>query len=119
MAMMMDQNTGRKYCIIDALDECDRQSQETLLHQLEETFQSQTVSPNVRILVASRPYPEIRESLQRFPNKNLASFSERQEDINIYIEERVKQLAERKSYTGKVKLQVHKILRDKAEGTFL
>lgn len=33
MAMAAQQNTGRKYCIIDALDECDRDSQETLLQQ--------------------------------------------------------------------------------------
>jgi hypothetical protein len=38
MAMVADQNTGRKYCIIDALDECDRESQKTLSQQLEETF---------------------------------------------------------------------------------
>jgi hypothetical protein len=119
MAMVADQNTGRKYCIIDALDECDRESQKTLSQQLEETFQSGNVSPNVRILITSRPYTEIRESLQSFPNKDLASFPERQEDIDICIKEKLNQLARSKNYTEKVKVQVHDILRDKAEGTFL
>ncbi|KAJ5657329.1 uncharacterized protein N7484_000978 [Penicillium longicatenatum] len=52
-AMAADQNTGRKYCIIDALDECDRESQNTLLAQLEETFLSQGISPNIRILITT------------------------------------------------------------------
>jgi hypothetical protein len=119
ITMMADENTGRKYCIIDALDECDRESQDTLLQQLEETFKSPNVSPNVRILVTSRPYPEIRESLQIFPNKDLASFPQRQKDMNIFIEEKVNFLAKRKKYTDKVKGQIREILQDKADGTFL
>ncbi|KAJ5781118.1 hypothetical protein N7457_006278 [Penicillium paradoxum] len=119
MAMVADRSIGRTYCIIDALDECDQESQQSLLYQLEETFQSGNVSPNVRILVTSRPYPEIRERLERFPNKDLASFSEGQGDIDLCIKERVNHLAERKRYTNKLQEQVRKILRDKAEGTFL
>jgi ATP:corrinoid adenosyltransferase len=119
MAMVADPSIGRTYCIIDALDECDKESQQSLLQQLEETFQSRDVSPNVRILVTSRPYPEIRESLQMFPNIDLTSFSEGQRDIDLCIEERVNHLAERKKYTNKVKAQVCEMLRDKAEGTFL
>lgn len=119
MTMVADQNTGRKYCIIDALDECDRDSQKTLLAQIEETVQSQDASSNFRLLVTSRPYSEIRESLQIFTNKDLASFPERQEDINLFIEEKVNYLAERKGYTNKVKIRVSQILKDKAEGTFL
>ncbi|KAH0489937.1 hypothetical protein TgHK011_001426 [Trichoderma gracile] len=38
MAIAGDQSTGQKYCIIDALDECDRESQEVLLRQLHDTF---------------------------------------------------------------------------------
>ncbi|OOQ86219.1 vegetative incompatibility protein HET-E-1 [Penicillium brasilianum] len=119
MAMVADQSIGRTYCIIDALDECDHKSQQILLQQLEETFNSRNPSPNVRILVTSRPYPEIRESLQIFPNKDLASFPERKGDIDLCIEERLNFLAKRKKYPNKVKEQVRKILRDKAEGTFL
>ncbi|KAH6974886.1 hypothetical protein EDB80DRAFT_741253 [Ilyonectria destructans] len=56
MDTVADQHTGRKYCIIDALDECDRESQGILLRQLRETFQSGNAPPNIRILVTSRPY---------------------------------------------------------------
>ncbi|KAJ5885094.1 hypothetical protein N7495_009604 [Penicillium taxi] len=118
MAMVADQSMGRTYCIIDAVDECDKESQQTLLQQLE-NFQSQKVSSNVRILITSRPYPEIRESLQMFPNRDLASFTERQKDIDLCIDYRVNRLAKRKKYTEKVREQVRDILRYKAEGTFL
>ncbi|KAH7124601.1 vegetative incompatibility protein HET-E-1 [Dactylonectria macrodidyma] len=114
-----DQNTGRKYCVIDALDECDRESQDILLRQLQETFQNGNAPPNVRILVTSRPYPEIREYMEEFAHKDLASFPEAKQDIDRCIEERTADLAKRKRYTDKVKGQVANILRDKAQGTFL
>ncbi|KAM4061089.1 NACHT domain-containing protein [Hirsutella rhossiliensis] len=119
MAAAADQHTGQKYCIIDALDECDQESQKILLRQLQETFQSQHAPSNLRILITSRPYPEIREYLEIFANEDLASFPEAKQDIDRCIQERVANLAERKRYTDKVKGRVGDILRDKADGTFL
>ncbi|KAI0886271.1 uncharacterized protein GGS22DRAFT_187509 [Annulohypoxylon maeteangense] len=119
MAAAADQSTGRKYCIIDALDECDRDSQEVLLHQIQETFQSRDITLDIRILITSRPYPEIRQYLKGFTNKDFASFPETKKDIDRCIEEKVATLAERKEYTNKVKERVRQILADKAEGTFL
>ncbi|RBA10996.1 hypothetical protein FPRO05_14321 [Fusarium proliferatum] len=114
-----DKNTGRKYCIIDALDECDRESQDILLRQLQKTFQSRNATPNIRILITSRPYPEIRKYLKKFTNKDLTSFPEAKQDIDRCIEERLADLADRQEYTDKVISQVRNILRDKADGTFL
>ncbi|KAK2616717.1 hypothetical protein QQS21_000329 [Conoideocrella luteorostrata] len=114
-----DTHTGRKYCIIDALDECDQDSQKLLLYQLRRTFQCSEAQQNLRILVISRPYSEINEYLELFPNKDLASFPEAEQDINVFIEERVTELAGRKRYTTKVITQVRNILKDKAEGKFL
>ncbi|KAF1730692.1 Vegetative incompatibility protein HET-E-1 [Beauveria bassiana] len=115
IAAAADRNTGRKYCIIDALDECDDESQKSLLQQLRKTFHSPDAPPNIQILVTSRPYPEIRKHLEKFTHKDLASFPDVQRDIDHCIEERVAQL----NYTKKTKGQVAKMLRDKAEGTFL
>lgn len=119
MTMVTDQSIGRTYCIIDALDECDLASQRIMLQRLEEQFDSRNDLSNVRIMVTSRPYSEIRESLQRFPNKDLASFYERQKDIDLCISEKLRHIAERKRYTDKVYEKVRKILKEKAEGTFL
>ncbi|KAK5996960.1 Vegetative incompatibility HET-E-1-like protein [Cladobotryum mycophilum] len=119
IAMVNDPTTGCKYCIIDALDECDQDSQRMLLQQFEETFKDQSLAPNVRILITSRPYPEIREYLERYANEDLASFPEARKDIERCIEERVADLVQRKHYTPKVKDQVTKILKERAGGTFL
>ncbi|KAJ5646827.1 hypothetical protein N7490_003199 [Penicillium lividum] len=119
MAAVVDQSTGRKYCIIDALDECDEGSQETLLMQLEETLSNSAFTSNIRILVTSRPYPLIDGYLRRFAAKDLGSFPERKEDIDLYIKERLENLSERQHYTAKVREKASKILREKAGGTFL
>ncbi|KAF3074318.1 hypothetical protein CFAM422_003727 [Trichoderma lentiforme] len=120
IAAAADPGTGQKYCIIDALDECDSDSQEVLLYHLQETFHHQDKAPsNVHFLITSRPYPEIREYLQSFPNKDLATFYQMRQDIDRCIYERVEDLAKKKLYTDKVKREISIILREKAEGTFL
>ncbi|KAL6818859.1 hypothetical protein GGI42DRAFT_14446 [Trichoderma sp. SZMC 28013] len=119
MAAAADEKTGQKYCLIDAIDECDRESQNILLQQFQETFVNQTASSKIRILITSRPYSEIYEYLNEFANKDLASFPQAKKDIDLCIEERVADLVKRKRYTNKIRQQVVNILRDKAEGTFL
>jgi NACHT domain-containing protein len=57
-----DTASGEKYCIIDALDECDRESQHILLTQINQTFSKRNLEnshPSVHLLITSRPYPEI------------------------------------------------------------
>ncbi|KAJ4859988.1 NACHT domain-containing protein [Trichoderma breve] len=76
-------------------------------------------TPNLSILITSRPYPEINEYLQDFMNADLASFDEARQDINRCITERVDDLAKKKHYTDKVKREITDLLRDKTEGTFL
>ncbi|KAN0077851.1 hypothetical protein V8E54_006155 [Elaphomyces granulatus] len=90
-----DTASGEKYCIIDALDECDRESQHIL-----------------------RPYPEIGQHLTGFNSKDLASYQKVEEDLQIFIGEKVKELSQKKNYSEKVALGVSQILEEKAEGTF-
>lgn len=98
IAAAADQDTGRKYCIIDALDECDNDSKDILLRQLHETFHCQeNPPPNLSILITSRPYPEIGEYLQDFANADLSSFYEARQDIERCIRERVYDLAKKKT----------------------
>ncbi|KAK4098108.1 hypothetical protein N658DRAFT_488640 [Parathielavia hyrcaniae] len=50
--------SGRKYCVVDALDECKKDEQDTLLKQIEETFgrdRSSACTLNLSILITSRP----------------------------------------------------------------
>ncbi|KAL7812767.1 hypothetical protein V8C26DRAFT_406512 [Trichoderma gracile] len=118
MAIAGDQSTGQKYCIIDALDECDRESQEVLLRQLHDTFDGGR-DLSVHILITSRPYSEIQEYLGQFPNTDLAIFPNAAQDIETCIEEKLAKLSQRKHYTPKLRDQIRDLLRYKAEGTFL
>jgi hypothetical protein len=56
-----DKTYHRLYCIIDALDECDQNSQRMLLTQITQSCENQnddTVS-KIHFLIISRPFPEI------------------------------------------------------------
>ncbi|KAL4733499.1 hypothetical protein BDV11DRAFT_175643 [Aspergillus similis] len=111
------------YCIIDALDECDSESQQTILQQITQTFSSHktvdTASSLPHILITSRPYQEIRQHLHRFINRDLASYSAVKNDLTTMIQEKVKDLAEMKGYPDSLTKEVSRILEEKAEGTFL
>src|SRR5882762_5085765 len=117
-----DTASGEKYCIIDALDECDRESQHILLTQISQTFSkhnSKNSHPRIHILITSRPYPEIAQYLTGFNRKDLASYQKIKMDLQAFIGEKVKELSEKKNYSEKVTLEVSGILKEKAEGTFM
>jgi hypothetical protein len=97
-----DQKTGQKFCIIDALDECEQESQRVLLGQLRTSFLGQGAPQGIKILVTSRPYDEIHEYMDDFAKKDLASYPEARQDVHRCIEVRVEGLTERKKYTPKV-----------------
>jgi NACHT domain len=122
MDVVNDPSTGKKYIIIDALDECESRSQETLLKQFKQSFHPSTsgyAAPNIRILITSRPHPEITEYLEQFNNKDISSFDESKRDMELFISERVAQLKARKKYTEKIAVEVTRILMQNEEGTFL
>ncbi|KAF6806869.1 ankyrin domain protein, partial [Colletotrichum plurivorum] len=121
MKACADTATGRKYCIVDALDECAQDEQITLLKQIKQTFGRDRSGGklNVSFLITSRPYSEISEHLDTFPNENLASFEDSRRDINKFIIEKVAELKEMKHYTDTVAAAVTRVLREKAGGIFL
>jgi hypothetical protein len=105
MDVVNDPVTGTKYIIIDALDECDLASQKALLKKFAQFIRpsvSGYLTSNLRILVTSRPYPEIQEYLDQFSHRDLSSFTESKKDIDIFISERVAELKARKRYTKKI-----------------
>jgi hypothetical protein len=113
------QDTSREvYCIIDALDECESDSQQTVLDQINDSFAIPRPY-GIHFLITSRPYPEIREQLLHFTHQNLASYTAVKEDLKAMIRGKVKILSERKNYPMKVAERVSHILDEKAEGTFL
>ncbi|EEA22155.1 Pfs, NACHT, and Ankyrin domain protein [Talaromyces marneffei ATCC 18224] len=111
------------YCMIDALDECEPDSQQTLLRQINQSFARRgagcSFSDGPYILITSRPYPEISENLSHFRCKDLRSYSAVKGDIKTMIDEKVHDLSKRKNYPKRVSEEVSRILEERAEGTFL
>ncbi|KAL4960741.1 uncharacterized protein BDV14DRAFT_204484, partial [Aspergillus stella-maris] len=111
------------YCVLDALDECEIDSQKTLLEQINQTFN--TVNTNyeccskIHILVTSRPYYEIRRHLASFTNKDLATYEAVSKDLAKVIQQRVEFLSKQNGYPKSVAMKISQILEVKAEGTFL
>ena len=118
LKMAADETTGQTFFIIDALDECDEESRQTLVKQLQRNFQHES-SSKIRLLITSRPYQEIKEYLQEFSHKDLASIPDSKKDVDRFIHEKVADLAAKKQYTTKAKEQITNILKYKSEKTFL
>lgn len=111
------------YCIADALDECDIESQDMFLRQIHQSFnqgnEASLVPCNVHFLIISRPYPKIQYSLSIFQNFDLGTCKEIADDLRAMIQDKVQDLARRKTYTASVRQKVSRILEEKADGTFL
>ncbi|EAW19679.1 uncharacterized protein NFIA_027530 [Aspergillus fischeri NRRL 181] len=111
------------YCIIDALDECESDSQETLLQQIDHSFNNlrtnDSVPSSIHLLMLSRPYPELEQYLSTFKCMDLGSYREITNDLRAMIKDKVEDLAWRKKYPNSVFEEVSQILEEKAAGTFL
>jgi ankyrin repeat protein len=126
-AVLMDigqATTGPEiYCIIDALDECEPESQEMLFHQIYHSFSKTGTTGSdpsrLHFLIISRPYPELKSCLSTFTCVDLGSFEEIKRDLKAMIKDTVKDLARRNNYTEPVAQRVCRILEEKADGTFL
>lgn len=120
MNIINDQSTDHLYCVIDALDECEDNSQHALLEQLNQYYRSsERPEEKLHLLITSRPYPEIFEHLGLFRHKDLSEYHQRQLDIRQLISQKVRELKGKKRYPTSVEEDVTRILLEKAEGTFL
>lgn len=118
--MLRDKGTGEVMILIDALDECEAPSRETLLIFLRELFEEEP-TVNVKLLVTYRP--EIRdidfELYGLGTCLSMGASSEINPDISTYINASVDELAWRKFYGEDLKDDVRKSLSSRAGGTFL
>ncbi|KAJ5346723.1 hypothetical protein N7541_009205 [Penicillium brevicompactum] len=111
------------YCIADALDECDTESQDMFLRQIHQSFKQANetipVPCSVHFLIISRPYPKIQNLLSIFRCVDLGSCKEIADDLRAMIQDKVQDLAKRRKYPASVRQKVSQILEEKADGTFL
>jgi hypothetical protein len=117
--VLRDPNLSTTYLIIDALDECvtDR----TKL--LEFVAQQSSTSDRVKWIVSSRNWPEIEAQLERAGYKARLSLELNAKSVaravNIFIQQKVDQLAQEKRYKPEIRHAVLQHLMSNANDTFL
>lgn len=119
MEVVTLQDDRHIFCIIDAIDECPRESQSMLYRQIQEIFRQSSSQIRLSVLLLSRPYPEIRHQLGNFLDLDLASYPQLGQAIQKYIHHAIQKLSEAKNYPSSIKEELINILELQAEGTFL
>ena len=121
--IIKDPGAGEVYCLIDALDECERESRQLFLTNFTETFRSQQSKETAaKFIVTSRREIDIEKSLS-IPSlaiRNLQVDSGRvNDDLSKFISVRVDELSTTNEYGPEQKNMIKSALTEKAGGTFL
>ncbi|PSN59127.1 HET-domain-containing protein [Corynespora cassiicola Philippines] len=118
--MLEDPNMNKTYFIIDALDECVASDLPKLLDFI---IKKSVTSSQVKWIVSSRNWPDIEEMLKRAENKVRLSLELNAESVSgsveVFIQYKVRQIAEGKKYDDKTRDAVLKHLFSNAHDTFL
>ncbi|KAK7997595.1 hypothetical protein PG989_005635 [Apiospora arundinis] len=125
--IVSDPKSGSVFIIIDALDECEATTRHELLMSIHDMIQSPGSAfengRSIKFILSSRPYfPGSERSLGYFENHRL-SIDEVGDayigDLEIYIDQRVCEIAERYHLSSTTKQYLHQSLLTKADRTFL
>lgn len=110
-------------CVLDGLDECEKESLKQLLDALEEQFleSNEKLAPRLKVIVLSRPQPALLESKlgQHRRIKLDDSDMEVGKDVEKYITAKVAELASEHILSEDMLQQVQQALMAGADGTFL
>ena len=117
--ILKDQSLDQVYLMIDALDECDAKVHELLDWIIHADSES---TPRIKWLTTSRNVPTFTKRLGRdhqlHTSLELNSIHVARA-VASFIDYKVKELADRNSYSNKRRKLVRKCLNEKAEDTFL
>ncbi|KAH7066499.1 NACHT and ankyrin domain protein [Paraphoma chrysanthemicola] len=111
-------------CVIDGLDECDKDTRRQLIAKLLILFDATnpnpshpTLSTKLRLVVISRSMPELRSctEIKIDPDNNQSTT----DDIGRFVSARVQELCKIEGMTAEVQNHVERTLRTRAQGTFL
>lgn len=108
--------TGRKYIILDALDECtDREDFMTVVRELVDLQQE-----GLRIMITSRREKDIEEQLGSIANYNINTQSAIvDEDIRVYVRDRLTRDSKLKKWPEKVQEDIIAVLMEKSDGMYV
>ena len=124
-SMVCDPLIGTAYCVLDGLDECDETSSEVLLNKFAALLSVKTnrlPACHLNLIIVSREFPDfIPELLSSFPHIRLDpdADTEVNDDIQLFIKNKVDYLARRKHYPELLRVRVEEVFRNRAQGTFL
>jgi hypothetical protein len=117
--VLQDPSLRMTHLVIDALDECVTD----LPKLLEFVAKQSSASARVKWIVSSRNWPEIEAQLERAGHKIKLSLELNSESVaaavDVFIQQKVDQLAQGKRYKPEVRHAVLQHLRSNADGTFL
>jgi hypothetical protein len=117
--VLRDPSLRTTYLTIDALDECVTD----LPKVLEFVAQQSSASPRVKWIVSSRNWPNIKAQLERAGHKVNLSLELNAQSVaaavDVFIRQKVDQLAQEKRYKAEVQHAVLQHLRSNANDTFL
>jgi ankyrin repeat protein len=123
--MLLQFKLNRVYIVVDALDECDPESRETLLRLMEvytgkDKTRSTVGSATKWILTSRNNEVDINEAFINSPDISLENNSASVDHaVSRYIGWKVDILLEKKRYSEEQRDLVLKVLKEKAGGTFL
>ena len=121
--ILKDPEAGEVYCLIDALDECEKESRGQFLTKLTELFCSQqSKKTTFKFILTSRRESDIVELLSASSPaiRNIQVDSGKvKSDLSRFIDNKVNELATKKGYEPQQKERIKRTLTEKAGGTFL
>lgn len=123
-AIVTDPAMGTFYCLLDGLDECDYESTNWLVKKLGDLFSADNTGlTTVRLVIVSRDLPSIAALVTRTKCGRVNLDSDHEDQIKSDIERvasaNVKRFSWMDGYSPRFEEEVHKILLERSEGTFL
>lgn len=124
VSIVQDPKAGEVCCLIDALDECEKESRQLLLMNLTKMFglHEKKTSP-VKFIITSRRESDIEEELLSVAGSRIQDIHIDKGKVNLdlskFIDFKVNQLSTVKGYTPAQREKIRCALTEKAGGTFL
>ena len=118
-----DENAGTVYCVVDAINECERKSREILLQVVTSYFGKTTIGGgHLKLLMTSRPEVSVIEELAGLASRRLRTEDEIENidrDVRTAVRYGLAKYAETSDCSESFREQLERILLANADKTFL
>ncbi|ETS76982.1 hypothetical protein PFICI_10856 [Pestalotiopsis fici W106-1] len=123
LTMLRQSRSSQVVCVLDGMDECEKESLRQLLDAVGNHLSSsqESAGPRLKLIVLSRPQPAVLENkLGQYQQIKLDdSKTETSNDVERYILAKVAELATEQDLSEEMVARVRQALLEGADGTFL